>query len=332
MRMKLTAVALIILVLLFFQPIIATTKVLLLISEQFPQIPLKPLHLLTNQPKHEQVNFGEGIIADLFLPASRGEPNQPTPNPALILAMGVRTNEKDKPILLGFADTLARLGYVVIWPRLEDLDKEIVKYERLQTFIKAFEYLEQHSSVERNRISYIGFSVGSSLAMAAAEDPGINNQVRSVVFFGGYYNIFDYLKALATKSFVLDGQNIAWNPAEDGVNHAKGILEKEGLELEQFKKVEEIPQSQKNALLRFSPDQRIENYKAPIFIMHEKADNYVPYVESIKLRQALAGKVALTFHLANLFEHVQPKQGFSTQLLSEFIGLFGFLHKVFLYL
>ena len=245
MGIKLAVIVLIILALLFFQPIVAAAKVLLLISEQFPQIPLKPLHLLTNQPKHEQVNFGDGIVTDLFLP------NQPRPNPALILAMGVRTNEKDKPILLGFADTLARLGYVVLWPRLEDLDKEIVKYERPQTFIKAFEYLEQHSRVEKNKISYIGFSVGSSLAMVAAEDPGINNQVHSLIFFGGYYNIFDYLKALATKSFVLDGQNIAWNPAGDGVNHAKGILEKEGSELEQFKNVGEIPQSQKKCTTAF---------------------------------------------------------------------------------
>jgi predicted esterase len=326
MKTKLILVILLTLILLLIQPAAVTTKVLILISEQFPQVPVKPLNVHTKEPKREYLSLGNGVVADLFLPNRTGQ------KPALIIAMGVRTNEKDKPILLGFADTLARLGYVVIWPRLEDLDKEIVKYERPQTFIKAFEYLEQHSKVERNRISYIGFSVGSSLAMVAAEDPGINNQVRSLIFFGGYYNIFDYLKALATKSFVLDGQNIAWNPAGDGVNHAKGILEKDGLELEQFKNVGEIPESQKNALLRFSPDQRIENYKAPIFIMHEKADNYVPYVESIKLRQALEGKILLTFHLANIFEHVQPKQGFSTQMLGEFIELFGFLHKVFLYL
>lgn len=326
MGIKLTLIALIILALLFFQPIVAATKVLLFISEQFPQIPLKPLHLLTNQPKHEQVKFGDGIVADLFLPGRVEE------NPAIILAMGVRTNEKDKPTLLGFANTLTRLGYVVIWPRLEDLDKEIVKYEKPQTFVESFRYLEKRPEVDKNRISFVGFSVGSSITMVATEDQSINDQVQSLIFFGGYYNIYDYLKALATKSMVVDGQNISWNPSEDGVNHAKGILEKEGLKLEQFEKVEEIPEPQKNALLRFSPDQRIENYKAPIFILHEKADNYVPFVESIKLKQALDGKVPVAFHLANLFEHVQPKKGFSPELIGEFAGLFGFLYKVFLYL
>ncbi len=320
-----TVIALIILALLFFQPVVATTKVLLFISEQFPQIPLKPLHLFTNQPKHEQVQFGDGIVADLFLP------NRVEKSPAIILAMGVRTNEKDKPILLGLSDTLARLGYVVIWPRLEALDKEQIKYERPQTFISAFKYLEQYPGVERSRISYIGFSVGSSLAMVAAEDPSINNQVHSLIFFGGYYNIYDYLTSLATKSMVVDGQNIAWNPAEDGVNHAKGILEKEGLELGQFISAP-LSKEDTNRLLQYSPDQNLENFKAAIFILHEKADNYVPFVESIKLKQALAGQVPTTFHLANLFEHVQPKKGFSPDVISEFAGLFVFLHKLFMYL
>lgn len=322
-----TLITLILVAVLFRSTIIAAARVLVLISEEFPQVPVKPLHLLTSQPRHEQVQFGDGIVADLFLPNRRVKER-----PALIIAMGVRTNEKDKPILLGFSDTLTRLGYVVIWPRLADLENETVKFEDPNTFVQTFYYLEKRNEVNSQRISFVGFSVGSSIAMLAAENPVINNHVHSLIFFGGYYNIFDYLKALATKFYVLDGQNIAWNPAESGVNHAKGILEKEGLKLEQFKKVEEIPESQKNALLRFSPDQRIENYKAPIFIMHEKADNYVPYVESIKLKQALAGQVPTTFHLANLFEHVQPKKGFSPDVIKEFAGLFIFLHKLFLYL
>lgn len=325
MGIKLTVIALIILALLFFQPIVAATKVLLLISEQFPQIPLKPLHLFTNQPKHEQVQFGDGIIADLFLP------NRAEEKPAIILAMGVRTNEKDKPILLGFADTLTRLGYVVIWPRLEELDKERIKYERPQTFLSSFQYLQQHPKIDKNRISFVGFSVGSSIAMVAAEDQNINDQVRSLIFFGGYYNIYDYLKALATKSMVVDGQNISWDPSVDGVNHAKGILESEGIEPEQFISAS-LSKEDTNRLLQYSPDQNLENFKAAIFILHEKSDNYVPYVESIKLRQALEGKVPITFHIANLFEHVQPKKGFSPDVIKEFAGLFVFLHKLFMYL
>lgn len=325
-------IILIVLVLIFFQPIAVATKVLLLISEQFPQIPLKPLRLLTNQPKHEQIKFGNGVVADLYIPTKILRLPSVTQDKAaaLILAMGVRTNEKDKPILLGFANTLTRLGYVVVWPRLDDLDMDRVKYERPETFLSGFQYLQQRPDVDKNRISFVGFSVGSSIAMIAAENPSINHRVHGLIFFGGYYNILDYLKALATKSVVVDGQDLSWNPAQGAVNHAKEILKKEGLKLEQFKNIEEIPGFQKNPLLRFSPDQRIENYKAPIFILHEKADDYVPYVESIKLKQALGVKVPVTFHLANLFEHVQPKKGISLAQIREFAALYSFLYKVFL--
>ncbi len=327
MNKKIWIIAAVVLIIffIFLKPLTAGARVLLLLSEEFPQIPIKPLHLLTNQPKHEQIKFADGIVADLYLP------NSPTAKPALIIAMGVRTNETDRPTILGFADTLARLGYVVMWPRLEALDKEEIKLEQPQTFIDSFQYLEERPEVDNDRISFMGFSVGSSLAMVAAADSTINDQVRSLIFFGGYYNIIDYLTSLGTSSMVVDGQKVPWIPHEDGLNHVKGILEKEEIDQRQFISGN-LKDGDIKKLLVYSPDQKLLMYKAPIFILHERADSYVPYTEAIKLREALDGKVPTTYHLANLFEHVQPKKGFSPQILGEFAGLFGFLHKVFLYL
>lgn len=329
MRLKIISATILIFIFILTGPLLAISRVFLLISEQFPQIPIKPLHLLTNQPKHQRVSFGEGIVGDLFLP------NYTSKRPAAVVAMGVRTNEKDLPILLAFCDSLARLGYVVLWPRLEALDQEKIKFEQPQTFVDSFHYLASRPEVNSERISFVGFSVGSSLAMVALEDPAIKTSVHSLVFFGGFYNIFDYLNSLATKSFIVNGQKVSWSPDQDGVNHAQGILEKEGLTLDQFKDEairRQINEEQLKQLLSLSPDQNLDNYQAPIFILHEKADSFVPYVESIKLKQTLEGKVPITFHLANLFEHVQPKKGLSLSLLGEFAGLFGFLYKVFLYL
>lgn len=322
---KIILITLTTLFLIFFHQILAGLKGFLLISQEFPQIPIKPLHFLTNKPGHEFVRFSDGVVADLFLP------NYSTKRPALIVAMGVRTNEKDKPTLLGFADTLARLGFVVLWPRLEALDQEKVKFEQPQTFIDSFKYLEKRIEVKKDQVSFVGFSVGSSIAMVAAQDLSINNEVHSLVFFGGYYNILDYLTSLATKSFIVDGQKVSWSPDQSGIDHANGILEKEGLVLSQFAQGELTKQDEER-LLKYSPDQNLPDFKTPIFILHEKADNFVPFVESIKLRQALKGKLPITFHLANLFEHVQPKRGLSPQLVLEFAYLFGFLHKVLMFL
>lgn len=321
------AVVILIASLALSKPFIAAAKVLLLVTQEFPQIPFKPLHRITSKPLVERVQFGrQKIVGDLFIPKNSNQ------KPALIVAMGVKTSEKDKPILLGFCESLARLGYVVLWPRLADLENETVKFEDPNTFIQAFYYLEKRNEVNSQRISFVGFSVGSSIAMVAAEDSGINQKLRSLVFFGGYYNLLDYLHSLFSKTMIINSISIAWQASKEGVNHANGILEKEGLKLEQFKKVEQIPESQKNALLRFSPHQKIKNYKAPIFIMHEKSDTFVPYVESEKLKRELEGRIPLVYHQANLFEHVQPKKGLSIQLIKEFAGLFLFLHKVFMYI
>lgn len=328
MRFLVAALILLAFGLLFRSPLTAAAKVFLLASEQFPQIPVKPLGLISSPPRTEKIELGEGenkIVAEVFLPAAAGQ------HPAIIIALGVRTQEKDRPFVVGFADTLARLGYVVFWPRLETIDLDLIKFERPQTFTTSFQYLEKRAEVDPQRISFMGFSVGSSLAMVAAEDPAINERVRGFVAFGAYFSILDYLRALSTKTILVDGQTAAWQPTEDGLNQVTDVLGKEGLKLEQFSD-DLLSPTEKGGILRYSPDQNIANFKTPIFILHEKADGYVPYVESLKLKQALEGKVPLTFHLANLFEHVQPKKGFSFEILGEFAGLFGFIHQAIAFL
>lgn len=320
--------AVIIIFLGLFKPLISAAKVGLLVAQEFPQIPLKPLHHITQKPKIEKVQFGEQkIVADLFIPQN------PNKKPGIIVAMGVKTSDKDRPTLLGFCDTLARLGYVVLWPRLEDLENDVVKFEEPQTFVAAFEFLEKKDNVDKNRISFLGFSVGSSLSLVAAENKTINDKVRSIVFFGGYYSILDYLSSLSTKEIVLDKKTIKWEPAESAVDHAQEILKKEDLTLDLFNNKSPLDPNLTKRLFRFSPDENIDSLKAKIFILHEKSDTFVPYTESIKLKNALEEKgPTIVYHQANLFEHVQPKKGISYEIIKEFLGLFGFLHNVFIYL
>lgn len=320
-----------------FKPIIAFAKVLLLVTQEFPQIPFKPLHSITPKPKLEKVKFGSSVdgqkfVGDLFIPkapsdAAKGDNKKP----ALIVAMGVKTSDKDRPIILGFCETLARLGYIVLWPRLETLEKDIVEFEEPQTFIDAFSLLEEKDDVNKNRISYVGFSVGSSLALVAAEDKKINKKVRSVVFFGGYYNILYYLSALSTKTLILDKKTIKWKPHESAIDQAQEILKKEGLTLMQFDGKDTLDPDLTNRLLRFSPHENLRNLKAKVFILHEKSDAFVPYAESVKLKQALEQRgISTVYHQANLFEHVQPKKGVSYEIIKEFLGLFRFLYSVFI--
>lgn len=306
---------------IFLKPLITHIKVILFISEQFPQIPVKPLSLLTSSPVQTKIELNSPngkVVADLIAP------KKPQPRPALVLAMGVKTQEKDKIILLNFAKTLARLGYVVFWPRLEILDKGVSSFEEPETFIKSFEYLSELDVVDKKRISFVGFSVGSSIALVAAEDARINNKLRSLVFFGGYYNLSDYLKALANKTD-------AWQPAEGAVNHVLEIAKEKkwGKSLNDLLAAQE---TQNEVFRKLSPSQNLKNFKARIFIIHDKSDSYVPYAESIKLSRSLPSEVEKTFVLLNLFEHVQPKKELSWQIIFELLKLYGFLNQVFYHL
>lgn len=325
MRDKIILLLLFLLLLSSLRYIVAGAKVLLFVAEEFPQISIKPLHLITSKPYITNITFGikNRIVGTLFIPSRTGK------SPAVIVAMGIRTSNKDRPVILGFCESLARLGYIVFWPRQVDLEKDKIKFEHPQTFVESFTYLETLREVDIKRISFVGFSVGSSLAMVAAQDPSINRKIHQFVFFGGYYNIVDYFTSLANHMIVVDGIKMRWKPADGAISHAEKVLKQEGFTLEQFKEYS-IRKPDVEKLAKYSPHDNILLFRTPIFILHEKSDSFVPYIESIKLQKSLEKKVPIVYHQAELFEHVQPKKGFTIDVAKELFLLFFFLQKLFL--
>jgi dipeptidyl aminopeptidase/acylaminoacyl peptidase len=277
------------------------------------------------------------VVADLFVPARRFGLLEPSARPALVLAMGIKTAPKDRPIILGFADTLARLGFVVLWPRLKVLDQGVSLPEEPETFVLGVRYLESLDGVDRSRISLVGFSVGASTALVAAHHPEIADRVRAVVFFGGYYDAFDYLLSLATRTSEGEGETIAWTPADEAVGHmreifaakeADGLLSvlRAGSPDEARSRLSSAPEEEMRELRRFSPAHSSGDLKARLFILHDTGDPYVPYLESAKLHRALSGRVETTYLVTNLFDHVQPRAGLSVEMLEQAVRLYGFVH------
>lgn len=298
--------------LFYHKPLTTHLKIILFITQQFPQIPIKPLGLVTSKPEHQKVEFETGhgkVVADLFVPQEGDK------HGAVIMAMGVKTQPKDKPLVLSFANTMARLGYISFWPRLEVLDKGTSLPEEPATFVESFKYVEKLPSVDPERISYVGFSVGSSTALVASTHQQIKDQVYSLVFFGGYFDIFDYLLALDKQT--------PWQPHQDAINHAKTLLVAKEIATQP---AQLIQGKDADNLKRYSPKEFIVDFKAKIFILHDKSDTYVPYTESIKLNQALSQKQDKEFLITDLFEHVQPNRPIN---FVELAKLYGFLYKVF---
>jgi hypothetical protein len=198
-------------------------KATLLLLQALPQVPVKPLTVLSNAPVHQRIELASPhgpIVADLFRPVPRFGTIQPHTKPALVLALGVRTKPRDRTLVLSFAQTMSRLGYVVLWPRLQALDRGMPLLESPETFVLGMRYLKGVDLVDHHRITIFGFSVGASLALVAATNQQIAKEVHALVFFGGYYDIFSYLTSLATQTSSIDGKTVAWPGVLDALGGA----------------------------------------------------------------------------------------------------------------
>ena len=319
----------------------AHVKTILLVAQVMPQIPLKPLDGLTNPPAHSRVALPSAhgpIVVDLFQSVPRFGGVAAHSQPAVLLAMGVKISPHDRPIIVGFAQTLSRLGYVVLWPRLKALDDGVSLPENPATFIAGVRYLTQVPSVDRRRISIIGFSVGGSFALVAASDPRIAPDVHALVFFGGYYDISDYLVSLATHSSAFGTTHIIWQPDRQATGHVKELLRAEhatGLlslftarTVPQARAILRAASPRERAFLRaVNPADHLAQFHARLFILHDQGDPFVPYLESAKLYRATASRAGTRYLSTNLFRHTEPKAG--TPLpLGDGMALYDFVHVV----
>ncbi len=330
------------LLLVWHRPLITHARVVLLLTQELPQSPVKPLARLTPEPVHEPLRLETPhgpVVGDLFRPMQRSGFLPVPRRPALVLAFGMTLHEQDRPVLLGLARTLARLGFVVLWPRLEAVDQGAPLPEEPGTFAAAFRYLASLETVDRERISLFGFSVGASSALVAASDPSVADGVRTLIAFGGYFDLFAYLLSVATHSFEAEGQVVAWQPTEEvhkrllpmleaqTVHGVLRIFDASGRD-EAVALLRAAPPEELAALRRLNPRDHIGRLRARIFILHDRGDSFVPHIESVKLRRALPEAQVGGFLLTNLFAHAQPKSGFSWQVARDIARLYGFVYGV----
>ncbi len=187
----------------------AAIKTGLLIADVLPLGPINSLKLVTSPPIHEQMHYHAGptqIEADIY------RPQKPGRHPAIIFVPGV-TTDFDTPPLVQVGTSVARLGIVVMIPHLNGMERSRLAPEDVDAVVAGFQYLQEQAFVDGTRIGLAGFCVGSSIALVAAEDPRINEQVALVSTFGGFYDLMDYFVSIATSSTNYNGQAQPWYPS-----------------------------------------------------------------------------------------------------------------------
>lgn len=315
----------------------------LVMPEIFWDLPVHPLSLLGNDIVRERdvaIPGANPAFIDIYRPADD------KPHGALLVPLGaVIPNTREDPRVVRLAQAVARAGVVTMIIETPNLNQDLVVPEDIETLIAAFLYLRQQPYVDKERVGFMAFSVGASLALVAAEDPRVSQDVAFVASFGGYYDLLDLIAAVTSRTIVDNGRQEAWEPRPKALNvirrsviatvedsTSRHLLSKAVFDGDQaaqaalkgrdpavyalyrllnsqepqqvYALVDEAPPRSLETLERLSPSSGVQRLKTKLFVIHSRDDFYVPYTESRRFVQGLAGRTEVHYTELSLFRHV----------------------------
>lgn len=278
-------------------------------------LPGRPIAWFTGDPSTGALDYAEGGRGVLTLPAGDGAA------PGIILALGADPAEADDERVVRFTEGLARIGFAVLLTQSDELDAAVVLPVEIDRLAAAFEALAAHPRVDSERVGYVGLSAGGSLTIVAASRPEVADRVAFVVALGPYHDAASLAASVLSESFRAPGGVEAWDPArisERAVRNtllaslgASGGDALDALgdgptigEAEAF--LAGLDAAQRANLDGVSPSRHVEGLRAPLYLLHDRADRFVPWVESEALAAAHEPAV---YHRLDLFDHVEPNPG-----------------------
>lgn len=316
----------------------AVFKSALLLTEVLPQVPVKPLSILGGPIRHEQTAYGgvdPALYGDLYLPEGEG------PYGAVLIYLGI-ASPADDPYAQALVRGLAQQGIVVLIHQSRRMEAGIIDPSEIEGIVQAFHYLREQPAVDRERIGILGFSVGAGLALRAAADPRIREDVAFLHSFGGYFDAASVLGAVTTQQVVVNGKVESWIPdplAASLFQHALLATIEDETERVQLQAAlagegappEKLSQRGKTLLALYenrnphrtaeilagdpdlvgwlqeiSPSAALEDIEARLYIAHDHADAFLPYSESLLLAAAAREHTTVVFRSFVLFAHLYP--------------------------
>jgi acetyl esterase/lipase len=186
-----------------------------MMPDMFVDLPVSPLKLTTSEPIKEEVTFYNGsqeVTADLYRPSDGDR------HGAVVVVIGAAPQARTDPRAVRLAKSAARAGTVVMIPDLKHLLRDELVPEDVEALVAAFLYLRGQQFVDKERMGYLGFSVGAGMALVAASDPRIRDDVAFFASFGGYYDVMDVIAAVSTETITYNGRREDWHPDDKAVS------------------------------------------------------------------------------------------------------------------
>jgi len=153
---------------------------------------------------------GRAIDATLYLPD--GEP----PYPGLVVNHGVAAGGRDDPRLVNFADAMARAGFAVLAPDFVNLRGFQVRLTDVDEVVASYQYLTSREDVDGRRSGMFGLSYAGGLALLAATDERINQDVGFLFLLGAYYDLRHIVTYMTTGYYREDGEWVYLEPRNVG--------------------------------------------------------------------------------------------------------------------
>lgn len=175
-----------------------------------------PLNLFSDAPRRTAVEYRPGPdgeepeLAELWLPSWASEDERAG---AVLLVLGVNNVGRNHPVVERVAEALARTGVAVLVPDSALLLAGRLDAGEIDGVVLAYETLAARPEVDPERVGIAGFSVGGSLALLAAGDPRIADEVRWVNAFGAFADAETYLSSVAAHAYASGDAIVDWQPS-----------------------------------------------------------------------------------------------------------------------
>jgi dienelactone hydrolase len=303
----------------------------------------RPLAAATTEPSRMTITYGAPPDRmDVYMPAGA------TPDsrlPAVVLELGIHPQPVDSPQIVQIGQAISRLGVVVGIPdpaSLRNLQVPPSEPGHLADAVLAIRALPE---VDQDRVGLAGFSAGASMALIAAADPRIADDLQFVSSFGGYGDADTLLVDVATNTTVMDGKVVPWE-ADPGIRSdiSTMLLTSGRLGPGDTAAVDRLftatdRASAEAAIADFGSDLKanlegisplafVDGIKVPVYLLHGQPDTAIPVAHATVLAQALDDRVA-RFTEFGEFGHGQPGQaGLGPEDAGDIFGLYLYLRDI----
>jgi dienelactone hydrolase len=162
--------------------------------------------LLTKKPAVE-----ESVVAGVETTVYR--PGGSRPWHALVFVNGATARGRHHPDVQRLARGLARAGYLVLVPDLPGLREGELTERTVDAAVTIASNVAARPDVDGDRVGFLGVSVGTTVALLAAEDPRLAGRLSVVAGLAPYTDLVNVFRLGTTGTYPADGGLVDYRPA-----------------------------------------------------------------------------------------------------------------------